>query len=118
MATSGHSWGYWSPKADGTRSFLRELRGQYLKDIVPVQMNIGIDALGAIVAAGINNEAIVGVHVSVWVSKCRGRGCKVQGLATSLCRRHGSRSPGPMLDFGDSSYPGYASGGSGDEAAG
>lgn len=41
-----------------------ELRRQDLQDIVPVQMDVGIDALSAVVATGIDNEAIVGVYVS------------------------------------------------------
>lgn len=76
-------------------------------------MDISIDALSAIVAARVDNKAVVGVHVSLGdVSQGRpgGRG---DGLLAWLCRRRGSRIQDPMLDYGGSFFHGRASGGRG-----
>lgn len=64
VTASGHPRGYWHPEADGTRRFLGDFGCQYLQDIIPVQVDIGINALSAIVAARIDDEAVVGVHIS------------------------------------------------------
>jgi len=64
VAALGHPRGYRRPEADGAGRVLRLGRRQYLQDIVPVEMDIGVDALGAIVATGVDNEAVVGVDIS------------------------------------------------------
>jgi hypothetical protein len=64
VTAPGHPRGYRSPEADGTGCLLGLFGCQYLQDIIPVEMDIGIDALRAIVAVRIDDEAIVGMHVS------------------------------------------------------
>lgn len=70
MAAFCHSGSYRSPETDGAGGILRLRRRQYLQDIVPVQVDIGVDALGAIVAARIDDEAIVCVDIPGWVRVC------------------------------------------------
>lgn len=79
-------------------------------------MNICIDALGAIVATRINDEAVVGVNVSA---------CELvpetllyDVRRTWLYRTRGNRIPGPMLDCDGNSFHIRESGGSEGEEAG
>jgi hypothetical protein len=64
MTTLGHSWSGWCTKANWTCGRLRLGRNENLQNIVPVNMDIGIDALSTVVGSRINNKSIVGVNIS------------------------------------------------------
>lgn len=66
-----------------------------MKNIVPIQMHIGISALGVVVGPRIDNEPIVRVNVSEDVSERYAVG--VQSVErTSPCHSRGNPSPDPM----------------------
>jgi hypothetical protein len=66
MTALGHPGGYGRVEANGTGGVLGEVGSEDLQDIVPVEVDVGIDALGAIVAAGVYDEAVVGMDISAW----------------------------------------------------
>ena len=64
MTALGHSRSGGCTQADRASRRLRLSRNKNLQNIIPVNVNIGVDALGAIVGSGIYNETIVCVNVS------------------------------------------------------
>jgi hypothetical protein len=75
----GHSRGSGCAQTDRTCRRLRLGRDEDLQYVVPVDVDVGVDALRAIVGPGVNDETIVGVNVSAQLAyahntqKWRGR---------------------------------------------
>jgi hypothetical protein len=67
MATFGHARGDRGAQTNWTRRFLGDGRCQNLQDVVPVQMDVGIYTLRAVVSTRIDNEAVVCVDESCLV---------------------------------------------------
>jgi hypothetical protein len=65
VTTLGHARCSRFSEADRTRGGLRYRRSDYLQDIAPIEVNIRILSLDVVVAARIDNEAIIGVNISV-----------------------------------------------------
>lgn len=63
MAALCHPRGDRSAETYWAGCVLRLRRHQYLQDIVPVKVDIGINALSAVVAPWVDNEAIVGMNI-------------------------------------------------------
>lgn len=64
MTTLGHSRGGRCTQTDGACGRLRLSRDKNLQNVVPVDMNISVDALSSIVGPRVDNKTIVGVNVS------------------------------------------------------
>ena len=78
-----------------------------MQNIVPFEVDVGIAALGVIVASRVDNEAVVRMHVSADVLMI-GIHCIVLPDLTSLCPQRGSQILDPKWEFGGS-YDGHRS---------
>jgi len=65
VTTFGHSRRYRLAQTDRTGCCLRLRRADHLQDIVPLEVDVGIFSLLVIVSTRIDNEAVVGVDISV-----------------------------------------------------
>lgn len=97
MAAFGHSRGGGRAQADGTCRRLRLGRNEDLQYVVPVNMDVGVDALRAIIGPGINDETIVGVNISTQLASVDGKqSCRGRRRRTWPYPQHGNQNPGPM----------------------
>lgn len=91
-----------------------------MEDVIPVQVDVRIGALGAIVTPGIYNEAIVCMNISIGVLGGIAQADRSLERLTSLCPQRDSQIPCPTLDcagnYGD--CDGHAGGCTGDAVAG
>jgi hypothetical protein len=64
VTASGHPRRYRSAEAYRARGFLGELGSEDLENVVPVQMDVGLGALRAIVTSRVDDKPVVGMHIS------------------------------------------------------
>lgn len=57
-----HPWGHGRGQTNGTASHLGLLRGEDLEDEIPGEVDIRVDGLGTVIAAGIHEEAVVCIY--------------------------------------------------------
>jgi hypothetical protein len=67
VTTSGHAGSDGRAETDGARGELRLSGHQYLQDVIPVQVGVGIDVLGSVISSGVDNEAVIRVNESILV---------------------------------------------------
>lgn len=70
VTTLCHSGSDWCTETDRTGGSLRLSRNEDLQDIVPVDVDVGINALWAVVGSGVDNESVIGMNISLQSQYC------------------------------------------------
>jgi repressor of nif and glnA expression len=99
MTAFRHARSYGGGQADRAVRTLGQVGREDLEDVVPWKMDIRIDRLSSVVAIGIHDEAIIGIHVAATSISASSIKERARNPLTELCRSRGIQIPIRTLEL-------------------